>query len=201
MRIDPAIGLFAAAAQPADGEALAGFMADGSPLILFEDAAVPPPRPDTSVVAEPMVQMVADTISTPPDGAPIVPLGDVDAAEMLALATLTRPGPFLARTHELGGFVGIRAGGRLVAMTGTRLRVDGHVEVSAVCTHPDHRGAGHAARLIATVAAAIMAAGDQPFLHTFAHNVGAIGLYERLGFRIRRRPVAVMLTPPPLSPR
>ena len=33
--------------------------------------------------------------------------------EMLALATLTAPGPFFSRTHELGEFVGVKVGGRL----------------------------------------------------------------------------------------
>ena len=194
-RIDPAVGLFAAAADPADGAALAGFMADGAPLILFDDAPVLPPHLHVTVVTEPMVQMVADTVASPSPGAALAPLGEADAAEMLALATLTRPGPFLARTHELGGFVGVRAGGRLVAMAGTRLRVPGHVEVSGVCTHPEHRGHGHAARLTLAVATAILAEGELPFLHTFARNTGAIALYERLGFRLCRRLTATMLTP------
>lgn len=196
-RIDAEVGLFAAAADPDDGAALAAFMTDGAPLILFDDAPSSLPRERLTVVTEPMVQMIAETVAPPGPDASIAPLGEADAAEMLALATLTRPGPFLARTHELGGFVGVRADGRLVAMAGTRLRVAGHVEVSGVCTHPEHRGHGHAARLTLAVAAAIGAEGHRPFLHTFARNAGAIALYERLGFRIRRRLTATMLTPEP----
>ena len=57
------------------------------------------------------------------DGAPpIVALGPDDAERMLALATLTRPGPFALRTVELGHFVGVYEGGELVAMAGERLR-------------------------------------------------------------------------------
>lgn len=196
-RIDPAIGLFAAAADPADSEALAAFMADGAPLILFDGPPMHPPRVGVEVVIEPMVQMIADTLAPPGPDASIEPLGEADAAEMLALATLTRPGPFLARTHELGGFVGVRTAGQLVAMAGTRLRVPGYVEISGVCTHPAHRGHGHAARLTLAVATAILTEGELPFLHTFARNAGAIALYERLGFRLSRRLTAAMLTPTP----
>lgn len=196
-RIDAGVGLFAAAADPDDGEALAGFMTDGAPLIVFDDTPRSLPRDTLTVATEPMVQMVAVTMVPPGPDASIAPLGEADAAEMLALATLTKPGPFLARTHELGGFVGVRAGGRLVAMAGTRLRVDGYVEVSGVCTHPEHRGHGHAARLTLAVATAIVAEGSCPFLHTFARNAGAIALYERLGFRPSRQLTATMLTPEP----
>lgn len=49
-------------------------------------------------------------------------LGDHDAADMLALATLTEPGPFLLHTHHMGRFFGIHVDGRLVAMAGERFR-------------------------------------------------------------------------------
>lgn len=55
----------------------------------------------------------------------VLVLGDADAAEMLALATLTQPGPFLARTHTMGRFVGLRVNGRLAAMAGERMRFPG----------------------------------------------------------------------------
>lgn len=115
----------------------------------------------------------------------IVELTDADAPEMLALATLTEPGPFLARTHEMGTFRGIRIGGRLAAMAGERFRFPGYTEVSGVCTHPDFRGRGLARRLSGAVAARIEARGEQPFLHAWAGNRPAISLYESLGFEIR----------------
>lgn len=117
-------------------------------------------------------------------------LGEADAAEMLALATLTEPGPFLARTHTMGRFVGVRIDGQLAAMAGERLRFPGHVEVSGVCTHPDFRGRGLARRLSAAVTARIQHRGEQPFLHAWTTNTAAIALYEALGF-VTRAPVNI----------
>lgn len=117
--------------------------------------------------------------------ADVLLLGDADAAEMLALATLTEPGPFLARTHTMGRFIGIRIDGRLAAMAGERMRFPGHVEVSGVCTHPDFRGRGLARRLSAAVTAEIQRRGEQAFLHAWTTNTAAIALYESLGFALR----------------
>jgi predicted GNAT family acetyltransferase len=59
--------------------------------------------------------------------------------------------------------------------------------VSGVCTHPDHRGKGYAAALMAHVAACILARGETPFLHSYSDNEGAIALYEKMGFTLRRQ--------------
>ena len=107
-------------------------------------------------------------------------------ADMLELATLTRPGPFLPRTHELGSFVGIRSSGKLVAMAGERLKVPGFTEISGVCTDPDFRGRGYAGILSRIVATRISERGETPFLHAWASNAAAIRLYEELGFRHRQ---------------
>ena len=115
----------------------------------------------------------------------IVQLTDADVPEMLALARLTEPGPFLSRTHTMGAFIGIRIDGRLAAMAGERFRFPGYTEVSGVCTHPDFRGRGLARRLSAAVAAGIEARGERPFLHAWKSNRPAITLYESLGFEIR----------------
>ncbi|QGZ94631.1 GNAT family N-acetyltransferase [Terricaulis silvestris] len=115
----------------------------------------------------------------------IEPLSDADAPEMIALATLTKPGPFRAATHALGRFVGIRDNGRLVAMAGERMQMPGFVEISAVCTHPDYRGRGYGAALMRAVGDRILSEGDTPFLHAYASNTAAIALYKHLGFELR----------------
>jgi len=115
----------------------------------------------------------------------IARLTEADGEDMLALATLTEPGPFLTRTHAMGQFLGVRVAGRLAAMAGERMRFPGYTEVSGVCTHPDFRGRGLARRLSAAVMASIRERGDIPFLHAWKTNTAAIRLYENLGFEHR----------------
>ena len=105
---------------------------------------------------------------------------------MLDLAKRTKPGPFLARTAELGEFLGIRRGGALVAMAGERLHPPGWTEISGVCTDDGWRGHGFATRLMRVLMAGIRARGETPFLHALASNTGAVRLYESMGFRLRR---------------
>lgn len=113
-------------------------------------------------------------------------LNKKDAPEMLALAELTKPGPFAVRTIEMGKYIGIRKAGKLVAMAGERLQMPGYTEVSAVCTHPEHRGHGYASDLVIAMVETITQKGDVPFLHVAAENATAIRVYEKLGFRTRR---------------
>jgi ribosomal protein S18 acetylase RimI-like enzyme len=131
------------------------------------------------------VQYVATTVRGEPDQE-AVRLGPADVPEMLDLVRRTNPGPFRARTVELGTYLGIRRGGTLVAMAGERLRPSGWTEISAVCTDAAYRGQGLATSLIKAVAAGIHERGDTPFLHTAATNATAIRLYESLGFTFRR---------------
>lgn len=120
------------------------------------------------------------------DDAAVVRLGPLDAEDMLDLATMTQPGPFARRTHETGNYIGIRERGRLIAMAGERMRIDGYVEISAVCVHDEYRGKGLAGRLVSILRRDIEARGDTAFLHVRSDNQNAIGLYERLGFVLRR---------------
>ena len=131
-----------------------------------------------------MVRMVWDGDAPATDPSlQAVPLGasHVDAA--VALAALTRPGPFGPRTLEMGDYLGVFEHGRLVAMAGERMRTDSAREVSGVCTHPDFRGRGLAGRLMQQLVARQLARGEQSFLHVMSANTGARGLYERMGFR------------------
>jgi predicted GNAT family acetyltransferase len=102
---------------------------------------------------------------------------------MVALATLTEPGPFRRRTIELGNFYGIFDGDQLVSMAGKRMHIPGFVEVSAVCTHPDARGRGYARALMQIVIDEIEQSGRTPFLHAWQDNP-ATRLYESLGFTL-----------------
>ena len=104
---------------------------------------------------------------------------------MLRLTEQTNPGPFGPRTHELGQYIGVRVDGALAAMAGERMRLDGAVEISAVCVSPEHRGKGHAAFLVAWLVRKLREEGAKPFLHAFTDNP-AIALYERLGFTKRK---------------
>jgi predicted GNAT family acetyltransferase len=121
-------------------------------------------------------------------------LGDGDAGEMAELALATKPGPWRAKTRQFGTFYGIRRDGRLAAMAGSRmLPGPGLAEVSGVCTWPEYRGQGLAARLIRRVMAGFTARGQTPFLHSYAGNTKAIGLYESLGFAPRRAMTVTVL--------
>lgn len=162
-------------------------------FVLQKEPCPPPPGTIVERTAE-LVQMVAVRRIAGPIDAPIERLTDADAPEMLALARMTQPGPFERRTHELGQFWGIRDDGRLIAMMGEqRLRLPGHIEMTALCTHPDFRGRGYGAQLMIAVASRVQDSGNEPFLHAYASNVGAIRLYETLGFVIRIRPTLTVL--------
>jgi ribosomal protein S18 acetylase RimI-like enzyme len=124
---------------------------------------------------------------------PTIELGTGHIPQMLELTTQTQPGPFGPRTIELGMYRGILHAGRLVAMAGERFETGRFREISAVCTHPDHRGQGLARHLVAELARLQKARGQIPFLHVLADNLGARGLYQSLGFRIvRELPVRVI---------
>jgi predicted GNAT family acetyltransferase len=196
VRFPSDIGVFAAAADPSPANlaALAELSGTGGSIAMQEAEGWPVPA-GMAGEPRPVDQMVAEAPVIREPAFAYVRLTDVDAPEMLALATLTRPGPFFARTHCLGDFFGVRVDGRLVAMAGERMKVEGFTEVSGVCTHPDHRGKGYAAGLMQVVMAGVAARGETTFLHVLSANTGAIGLYQTLGFRFRRQLPLTLLTP------
>jgi ribosomal protein S18 acetylase RimI-like enzyme len=170
-------------------------VAGGGVILLFRQQ-LDPQAGWTCLGGVEVVQLVAtDVVAGPAEGA--APLGPEDADAMAALVAETEPGPWAARTFELGRYVGIRDGGRLVAMAGERMRPPGWVEVSAVCTAGTHRRRGLATALVADVVAAAEARGERACLHAVATNVGAIAVYEAMGFTERRRFTVAAYRPPP----
>ena len=107
--------------------------------------------------------------------------------ELFELVNEVQPGYFRNRTSELGDYFGIYKNGQLVAVTGERMKTFGYTEVSAVVTHHQHTGRGYAKQLIAHTTNQIFDQNKIPFLHVAESNVPAIALYEKLGFRTRRK--------------
>jgi len=188
-RYRPDIAPFAAlpdVAEPAAWDALADLVGAGGVALLF--------RPDVGAPAGwkelfqgrgiQMVGPAADDGKTATGEFDQLTSADVPA--MLDLVARTQPGPFERRTIELGTYLGVRDGDTLVAMAGERMRLVGHTEISAVCTDPRYRRRGLAGDLVRTMARAIRARGERPFLHCAADNTNAIRLYEELGFEVTR---------------
>jgi ribosomal protein S18 acetylase RimI-like enzyme len=133
----------------------------------------------------PLAQMVCTQPLEVVDGPDIIPLDETHRADVLALTALVYPHYFRERTMEMGRYFGIYEGSRLAAIIGERLGTDTHVEMSAICTHPDFNGQGYARRLTAMLANDTLARGHTPFLHVSHENTRAKRLYEQLGFRHR----------------
>jgi GNAT superfamily N-acetyltransferase len=108
-----------------------------------------------------------------------------DRPRMLELARAAFPDYFRERTAELGLYLGIFSGARLVAMAGERLAVDGWQEISGVCTHPEFGGRGYARRLTLALMIRHRQRGVASFLHVSEGNAVARRLYESMGFEAR----------------
>lgn len=196
-RFQPDVNVFAALPDEPDErswKSLAHLVGPGGTAVLCRSEVVVPdgwtpgrPVPSVQFVAPPGIARPASDV---------VELTEADAAEMLALATDTDPGPFRQRTIEQGGFIGFRERGELVAMGGTRCRVPGGVEISSLCTAPHARGRGLAEQLFRELVVRIESTGDRAFLHTAQHNEAAIRLYRRLGLTLRARQSFFSVTAP-----
>jgi predicted GNAT family acetyltransferase len=167
--------------------ALGALMAPQDIAVLFTPDAVQPPAEFKTMLAETGEQMTGTPVEMPANGIEIVTLGVDDVPAMIELTSLTKPGPFSTRTHELGTFLGIRADGQLVAMAGERMKPAQYTEMTAVCVHPSHRGRGYGQILLSAISRQIVSRGEIPFLHVFSSNHSAIALYRRQGMEIRRR--------------
>ena len=198
-RYPPEIGPLAALREPTP-EAwaeLAALTPTGDVVVLFLDQKPAPPIGWELIRDGKLVQMICPSVpDVPATDHPLIPLGSSDFPEMIDLATLTEPGPFRARTAELGSFLGVRVDRRLATMAGERLAPTGFTEISAVCTHPDFRGRGYAQALVAQSTGNIHARGHMPFLTSFEHNTSAVRVYQRLGFSVRHSFELAVLRPP-----
>jgi len=188
-RYDPDFARFAGFPEPTPAafEALAGDMAAGEFVAVSLPVEVDPGPAFEVLDRRDLVQMVGVVAggAVRPDAFRV--LAPDDVPRMTELVQLTAPGPWFARTAELGRFIGIEVDGRIVAMAGERMRVPGHTEMSAVCCHPDFRGRGWPTDLMRAVSREIVARGETPFLHVLGENAPAIALYEKLGLRERQR--------------
>ncbi|WP_298509505.1 GNAT family N-acetyltransferase [uncultured Kordia sp.] len=112
---------------------------------------------------------------------------EAQKAALFDLVNLVQPGYFNDKTADLGSYFGIYKAGKLVAVTGERMKMNEFTEVSAVVTHPEHTGKGYAKQLIKQTTTHIFNQNKTPYLHVAASNIGAIKLYEKLGFTTRRK--------------
>lgn len=156
---------------------------DGSVLLLGPTPAVPagwrlqgPTVLAQMVCAEPIEEF---------DGPDIIELDQRHRDDVLALTALVYPHYFRRRTMALGRYFGIYCDGQLAAIIGERMGMDDWQEISAVCTHPDHLGRGHARRLLAYLGNDVLRQGRTPFLHVSHDNLRAKSLYERSGYAHR----------------
>jgi len=138
-----------------------------------------------------VLQMILPAeIELPPPNPAILPLDCASAAEMVALTDIAFPGFFRPRTCEMGEYFGIRFEGspndELIAMGGERLVFPGFSEMSGICTHPEHRGQGHAAQMLWHLARFDRSRGILAWLHVTATNSPAVNLYLKLGFETVR---------------
>ncbi|HEV8508166.1 MAG TPA: GNAT family N-acetyltransferase [Chitinophagaceae bacterium] len=103
------------------------------------------------------------------------------------LVNEVQPGYFKKKTNLMGDYFGVIKQGKLAAVTGERMKMYNFTEVSAVVTHPSFTGRGFAKQLVAHTVNKIFDENKTPYLHVAETNFGAIKLYEKLGFRTRRK--------------
>ncbi|MER8386631.1 GNAT family N-acetyltransferase [Mesorhizobium sp. M0166] len=186
-RYRPSIVPFAAtgADAPDSLRALERLVSPGESVILLQADVIALPTGLSATSAAAGVQMIAEQPLQTVSDKRVQRLTRDDAAEMLALALLTKPGPFTLEALSLGDFWGVKIEGRLAAMAGERMKQPGYTELSGVCSHPEFRGGGLGKLLSLFVANRIVARGEVPYLHAYASNATAIRLYESIGFRLR----------------
>jgi ribosomal protein S18 acetylase RimI-like enzyme len=189
--ISPFIGF----EQAEDSAILPDVLAEGETALIWWPEELATPAGLDLIVRFPILQMAAFGFQPVKIEAADV-MGDDDVTDMIALTALTKPGPFTTRTRHFGHYVGVRDGGKLIAMAGERMKPGNFTEISAICTHPDYQGRGLAKRLTQIIGTRIVESGRTPFLNVLPENVSARALYDRLGFTLRRQMFVHLLRKP-----
>ncbi|WP_300682260.1 GNAT family N-acetyltransferase [Nocardioides sp.] len=198
-RYQPEVSFASALAAPWDptdpGWSDLADLAGPGQVVTLTGAQITPPRGWDVIETGQGYQMVDIAVDAAPDPEAVA-LGAADVPAILDLIARTKPGPFLPRTIELGGYLGLRRDGELIAIAGERMHPAGWTEISAVATDERYRGQGLAGRLVRAVAHAIRERGDHPLLHAAQTNINAVRLYEALGFKTRIHTTFALLRTP-----
>lgn len=139
-----------------------------------------------------VIQMIHDQSHPVTEHLQVQILTTDDVPAMLKLTSLVYPNYFRSATAQLGEYCGIYSSSELIAMAGIRMKLPGYEEISAICTHLDHRGKGLGAAVTRFMVHRILQRESIPFLHTESDNP-AQDMYRKLGFETRATlPVAVL---------
>jgi len=133
------------------------------------------------------LQMILEESVEINTGEKIIALDDTSSEALSSLVNEVQPGYFKKKTNLMGNYFGIIKEGKLVAVTGERMKMTNFTEISAVVTHPSYTGKGFAKQLVAHTANKIFDENKTPYLHVAETNFDAIRLYEKLGFKTRRK--------------
>jgi ribosomal protein S18 acetylase RimI-like enzyme len=179
--------------SPEDLNALYDMANKDEIFIFFKPTKIDLPAKWNLITHIDMLQLVYDHTTFPTGNHAFSDLKESHIEAMIELVKLTKPGPFLNRTIELGNYTGFFEGDDLVSMAGHRFNPTPYTEISAVCTHPDHLGKGYSYSLLCEQVKRILNKSEIPFLHVRNDNVGAIKLYEKVGFVIRTEMIAYVI--------
>ena len=133
------------------------------------------------------VQMVLEKKTEAGIEEDLIKLDNAFSGALSSLVNEVQPGYFKEKTNLMGDYFGIVKDGKLVAVTGERMKMKNFTEVSAVVTHPFYTGKGYARQLVGHTVNNIFNENKIPYLHVAETNLGAIRLYEKLGFTTRRK--------------
>ncbi|GAB7181377.1 GNAT family N-acetyltransferase [Kitasatospora sp. Ki12] len=185
-------------ARPADVPPLEALLGDLRPFLPrrftagLPDGAERALAPDYAVERRtPLLRMLLTERlpAEPADGAEpgyrAEPLTSDDLAAVRALLDASYPEAwFDPRMLANGGYTGVRANGRLLAVAGVHVHSPAQrvAVLGNVTTHPDARGRGLARACVTALCRRLAATTDHLGLNVRTDNAPAIRLYERLGF-------------------